>query len=254
MSNSAYSRFAKHYDLLTLNVDYDEIAKVYNSLIERYGKKGGTLLDLGCGTGSLSERMCLMGYEVIGLDISPDMLSAAFEKKCERELDIQYVCQDMTELELYGKVDVTVSALDCLNHLISEKELRKTFGKVSRYTENGGLFIFDVNTLKKHRETLSENTFIYEQEDIFCVWQNFCDKETGGVEIFLDFFEETEDGRYERYSEEFAELAYPINSIKQWLLEAGFEVVGVFDGFSLNEGSEESDRVVFCARKINDTE
>ncbi|MBP1572744.1 MAG: class I SAM-dependent methyltransferase [Oscillospiraceae bacterium] len=254
MSSFGYSRFAKHYDLLTGNVDYDEIADMYDRLITQYGRLGGTLLDLGCGTGSLSERMCKKGYDVIGLDASGDMLSVADMKKNESGLDIQYVCQDMTALELYGRVDYTVSSLDCLNHLQGEKELRRTFARVSEYTEDGGLFIFDMNTLRKHREVLSDNCFIYEEEDVFCVWQNFFDEETGCVEISLDFFEMDEEGRYDRYCEDFAEMAYPIESVGKWLGEAGFELLCVKDGFSMNEGSEESERVVFCARKVKDKE
>lgn len=254
MNRFGYSRFAKHYDLLTGNVDYDEIADMYDSLIVDYGKLGGTLLDLGCGTGSLSERMCRKHYDVIGLDASSDMLSVAAMKKEESGLDIQYVCQDMTELELYGKVDYTVSSLDCLNHLYDEKELKKTFAKVSEYTVTGGLFIFDMNTIRKHREILSDNCYVYEEEGVICVWQNFFDEETCGVSICLDFFEMGEDGRYDRYSEDFEEIAYPIESVEKWLCEAGFELLCVKDGFSAEQGSEQSERVVFCARKVKDKE
>lgn len=254
MSRLSYRRFAKHYDLLTRNVDYDLIASMYDFLAEKYGKKGATLLDLGCGTGSICERMCKMGYDVIGVDSSEEMLSEAYSKKCEEGLDIQYVCQDMTKLELYGKVDITVSSLDSLNHLYSEKEFITAINKVSEYTNIGGLFIFDVNTLKKHSQVLSDNCFVYEEDGVMCVWQNFYDEETGGVEISLDFFEECEDGRYERYQEDFAELAYPLENIEKWLSEAGFEVLSKHDGFTMTEGSEESERVVFCARKIRDTE
>ncbi len=239
-----------HYDLLTRNVDYDGIALLYDSILWDYKKTGCTLLDLGCGTGSLSERMSKKGFDVIGLDISNEMLSVAFEKKCESGSNIQYVCQDMTELELYGEVGAVVSALDCLNHLGGEKELKKTFQRVAKYMEAGGIFLFDLNTILKHRDILSDNCFVYEEEKVMCVWQNSYNGEDNSVDIYLDFFEEDEDGRYTRYCEEFSEIAYPIESVKNWLSEAGFEVLSVYDGFTKEQGSEDSERVVFVARKI----
>lgn len=239
-----------HYDLLTQNVDYDKIAEFYDSLLRSCDKTGCTLLDLGCGTGSLSERMSEKGFDVIGLDISNEMLSVAFEKKCQSGSDIRYVCQDMTELELYGEVGAVVSALDCLNHLDGEKELRKTFSRVAKYTEAGGIFLFDLNTILKHRDILSDNCFVYEEEKVMCVWQNSYNEKDNSVDIYLDFFEEDGDGRYTRYSEEFSETAYRIESVKEWLSEAGFETLSVFDGFSKEQGSEDSERIVFLARKI----
>jgi len=247
--STQYSHFARFYDLLQSDVNYDEIAGFYSCLIKRYGKTGGTLLDLGCGTGSLSERMCEKGYDVIGVDLSSEMLSVAYNKMCEKELEIQYVCQDMTSLELYGTVDVMVSALDCLNHLDGEKAVKKTFAKAFEYLEQGGLLIFDVNTAYKHKELLGDNVYVFEQEGLFCCWQNFYNEDDDSVDICLDFFEEQEDGSHLRFSEEFTEKAYPLDSISEWLTEAGFELIGMYDGFSDTPADELCERAVFCARK-----
>lgn len=245
----SYSYFAKVYDLLTDNAEYAKAAERYVALAARYGKGSGRAVDLGCGTGSLSVELCRLGYDVIGVDISPDMLSHAYNKAADKKLPIQFVCQDMTELELGGKVDVIFSYLDCIDHLPSMSEVKRTFERCAMHLDEGGLFIFDVNTVYKHREILSDNVFVFEREGLFCIWQNFYNEENDSVDILLDFFEETDDGRYERYSEEFTERAYILGDISRRLEEAGFEVLGVYDEMTDAPASENSERAVFCARK-----
>lgn len=246
----SYSCFAKFYDLLTDNAEYSNAAERYAAIAEKYGKGSGRAVDLGCGTGSLTLEIAKRGYEVIGVDISSDMLSYAYNKALESGADVRFICQDMTKLELGEGADVIFSYLDCLNHLPSAQAMKQTFARCAMHLESGGLLIFDVNTIYKHREILAENAFVFERDEVFCTWQNFYNEEDGSVDMLLDFFEETEDGRYERYSEEFTEAAYPLEDIARWLGEAGFEVLGVYDGMSDIPAEENSERAVFCARRI----
>lgn len=248
----SYSCFAKFYDLLTDDAEYYAAADRYAELAERCGKGRGRAVDLGCGTGSLTLELAKRGYDVIGADISPDMLSYAYNKVLDlgEERRPQFVCQDMTQLELGESADVIFSYLDCLNHLPSALAVKQTLGRCAEHLEKGGLLIFDVNTVYKHREVLSDNVFAFERDGLFCTWQNFYNEEDGSVDILLDFFEETEGGRYERYSEEFTEIAYPLEDIARWLGEAGFEVLGVYDGMTDIPAEENSERAVFCARRI----
>ncbi len=246
--NDSYGVFASVYDLLTENVEYDKRATYINSIIEKYGgKKNGILLDLACGTGSLSELFSAQGYDVIGIDNSPDMLSVAMNKKYESGNNIQYVCQDMREIDLYGNVDITVCALDSLNHLKRFDDVKKVFQRIFKFTENGGLFIFDMNTVYKHREVLGNNTFVYETDDVYCVWQNSCEEDT--VSIYLDFFMPDDDGLYERYSEDFTETAYPIETIKKALIETGFEILAVYGDDSFENVTDTTERAIFTVRK-----
>ena len=141
-----YSRFAQYYDLLTENIDYNARADYFDSIVEKFGGVRGILLDLGCGTGSLTECMARKGYDVLGIDLSQEMLTVALDKKFESELPIQYLHQDMRKIDLYGTVDVTICALDALNHLGGLDDVDKTFERVSLFTNPDGLFIFDMNT------------------------------------------------------------------------------------------------------------
>ncbi|WP_295089986.1 class I SAM-dependent methyltransferase [uncultured Ruminococcus sp.] len=248
-SDHSYGVFARYYDLLTENVDYEARAAYLDGLIRRlHPVEDCLVLDLACGTGSLSEALARRGYDVIGVDGSGEMLNEAIGKKCESGLPIQYVCQDMRRLELYGRVDVTVCMLDSLNHLPGLPDVQRVFERVSRYTEPGGLFLFDVNTLHKHRVTLGDQVFLFDLDEIYCVWENRFDGEDT-VTITLDFFE-TEDGiHYTRTTEQFRERAYPRQVLEDALIRADFAVEAVYGADSLEPPSEDTDRLIFIARK-----
>lgn len=245
---SRYGAFAEYYDSLTSNVSYDETAKYVADILSENGIKKGILLDLACGTGTMSVQMAKRGYEVIGIDNSPEMLSEAREKAYEAKEDILFLCQDMCDIDLYGTVECTICLLDSLNHLESEGELLAAFKGVSLFTVPGGLFIFDVNTQYKHKYVLGNNTFVYDNDDVYCVWQNEYDDESKTVEIFLDFFEE-ENGLYRRSSEYFTECAFSDEIIRRLLKEAGFSNVKAYGELSRNAPSETEERIFYVARK-----
>lgn len=240
-----YAAFAEFYDALTENVDYTEIAAYYDRLNRAFGGKKGILLDLACGTGSLSVLLSKMGYDVIGTDSSPEMLSEALSKE---HSSIQYLCQSMTELDLYGTIQAAVCSLDSINHLSGQAEVLRAFERVLLFCEPGALFLFDVNTVYKHERVLGNQCFVYETDSVYCVWQN---EYLGGgkTEITLDFFSENKDGRYERCSEEFSETAYPEEELRALLERAGFEVCAVYDYLTENPPREDSEKLTFVARK-----
>lgn len=244
-----YGSFAAVYDLLMSDISYPERCGYINKLIEMYGGRKGILLDLACGTGTLSEEFAKIGYDVIGVDASECMLQEAIEKKIQSGLNIQYLCQDMTELDMYGTIDVTVCALDGLNHLDNIDSLMAAVERVSLFSEPDGLFIFDVNTPYKHRCVLGDNTFVYDMDGVYCVWQNSYYDEDCTVEMCLDIFVEDENGCYQRSTEEFAETAYPVEQLDEILDRAGFDVLAHYDFDSFNPPHEQSEKVVFVARK-----
>ncbi|MBQ5824496.1 MAG: class I SAM-dependent methyltransferase [Clostridia bacterium] len=246
---SGYSFFSSVYDTLTENVNYAARADYIADLLADNGIKGGILLDLACGTGTLSIEMADKGFEVIGVDSSADMLSVAMNNAYESEKNILFLCQQMQQLDLYGTINAAICTLDSINHLTDPADVQKTFDKVSLFTEPGGIFIFDINTVYKHREVLADNTFVYDTDDVYCVWQNSLDKETDTVQIDLDIFEQLEDGVYERMQESFCERAYPLPLIKEMLYKAGFETVTVYDELSREEPKETSERLFVIARK-----
>ncbi|MDO4155135.1 MAG: class I SAM-dependent methyltransferase [Clostridia bacterium] len=247
----SYEVFADFYDALTDNVDYAVLSKTICSLLARYGLNRGLLLDLGCGTGTLSVLLSKAGYEVVGADISPDMLAVAQEKAFAAGQDILFLCQDMTRLDLYGTLDAAVCTLDALNHLPSRAAVEETLRRVSLFLNPGGVFIFDANTLYKHREVLGNNTFVYDTDAVYCVWQNELQTDEKTVEISLDFFIPASDDEpiYERESEQFTECAYSGAEWDEMLRNAGFSVLGVFDGYSENPLTDTSERAVYAVRK-----
>ena len=245
---SRYCSFAEYYDSLTSNVDYRKTAEYVSDILSENGINKGILLDLACGTGTMSLIMAQKGYDVIGVDNSPEMLGEAREKALEAGEDILFLCQDMCSIDLYGTVDCTVCLLDSLNHLESKEELLEAFKRVSLFTVPGGLFVFDVNTEYKHKYVLGDNTFVYDNVDVYCVWQNEYDDESKTVEIFLDFFQE-ENGLYRRSSEYFAERAFSDSDIKNLLSEAGFTDIKAYGELRKTAPSDTEERVFYVARK-----
>lgn len=250
---NGYSAFARFYDSLTDNVNYTGRAARLNGLIQKYSQTPGkVLLDLACGTGNISEEMARLGYDVLGVDNSPEMLGCAMDKKFDSGLPIQYVCQDIRALEMYGTFDAAVCILDSLNHLNSLEDIRAVFACVADCTEPNALFLFDMNTLYKHETVLGNNVFVYETDQVFCVWSNRC--EMPAVEITLEFFEKQMDGEgevYHRSTEQFTERAYPVEVIDRALQDAGFAVVTHLDGEGEGEDPvrTDSERILFIARK-----
>lgn len=245
MSGNGYSEFAYAYDALTFNVPYDEIAKYYTDIIRNL-TDGKRLLDMGCGTGNLTVRLSEAGFDVIGQDASEDMLAFAAQKSS----DVFWICQSMTETEIGEPVDIIVSTLDSVNHLESAEDIARCFRCAAGSLCSGGIFVFDVNTVYKHREILGDNTFVYDVDGVYCVWQNEYFQESSRVGISLDLFFEEEDGVYTRGYEEFSEIALTNNDYLDLLQEAGFEVVMVREYLTDNPPGENSEKLLIAARKI----
>ncbi|MDE7194131.1 MAG: class I SAM-dependent methyltransferase [Oscillospiraceae bacterium] len=243
---AGYGEFAGVYDLLTENVPYDEIAAYYNSIITELGG-GKRLLDMGCGTGSLTIRLADMGYEVVGADASADMLSVAARKSDK----VRWICQSMTETELYTAAETAVSTLDSVNHLSDKGEISVCFQRLAENLTAGGLFVFDVNTVCKHREILGNNTFVYDIDGVYCAWNNTFRPEDNGVDIELDLFYENEDGSYSRGYESFGEIALTVGELTELLEDAGFEVVKIYDYLTFDPPRDDSEKLLIAARKIN---
>ena len=246
---SGYTVFARYYDVLTKNVDCGARAGYFDRLIQRYRPDAQLLLDLACGTGSLSVELTRLGYDVTGVDASADMLSFALNKNAALDRPVLYLHQPMERLDLYGTVDVTVCALDSINHLPDEAALTRVMEKVSLFTNPGGLFLFDVNTRYKHREVLGNNSFVYETPEVFCVWQNEYTEKDGRVDIRLDFFEPETGKTYRRSTEHFCERVFEPELLREMLACCGFRVLEVFEQDSMRPPSKQAQRLVFVAEK-----
>lgn len=241
MSN--YDTLASFYDALTENVDYEARSAYISGFFLRYGvKPGDSVLDLACGTGSVTKCLEKTGYNMRGVDLSEEMLTVAKHKCPEAE----FFCCDMTEYRSEKPFDGCVCCLDSINHLPGIDDVRKCFSAVASNLKSGGIFIFDVNTPYKHRFVLADRTFVFDEEDFFLSWDNEAvDDYT--VRIMIDVF--CFNGKnYDRLSDEFTETAYDIETLKESL--ADFEVLGIYDELTEEEPKDDSERLYFvCKRK-----
>ncbi len=247
-----YSAFARYYDELTANINYEKRAEYFHEIIKKFNcTDNNILLDLACGTGSISFKMSELGYDVIGIDNSDEMLGTAIDKKFDNGLDVQFLCQDMRNFEMFGTVGITLCVLDSINHLTSIEDVRKVFERTALFAEPEGLFIFDINTEYKHKNILADNTFTYETENVYCVWENTLDPESLEIRMNLEFFEREENGLYSRSSDGFSEKAYSQQDIEKILADTGFEMLAKYGGDTFESPKDDTQRIVYVARNKN---
>jgi len=244
-----YNNFAFVYDKLMYDVDYKKWVDYIQELFEKYGVNPTLVLDLGCGTGNITVEMAQKGYDMTGVDLSPDMLACAMEKSRGKGLDILYLNQDITEFELYGTVDVILCLMDTVNYITDKRQLRKLFKLVKNYLNPGGLFIFDINTPYKLEEILGDNVFYEIHNDLVYIWNNEYDNKRKICRFDLTFFTQ-EGSKYDRFDEIHYERSYSLDELKYELTEkAGLTFLDVYDHLSFNKPKNKSERVFFVCRK-----
>ncbi|MCL2513912.1 MAG: class I SAM-dependent methyltransferase [Oscillospiraceae bacterium] len=240
-----YSNFAGYYDRLTGNVNYTARAEYIYSILKENGISAGPMLDLACGTGSFSAFFAEKGFDLVCADLSPEMLSLA-KRKLNGKSAV-FLCQNMAELNLPSPAGCAICCLDSINHLSDIGLVKKTFEGVSRSLRPGGIFVFDANTIYKHKHILGANTFVYETGGVFCVWRNIY-RGGGLTDIRLDIFEK-KNGLYKRSRERFSEKAYSDKTLSLHLRRAGFEILDRYDELTYNLPGGKSQRVFYVARK-----
>ena len=251
MGCEGYDAVARVYDRLNAEIDYKEWADFFEECFDRYLSERPTLvLDLACGTGRMTRELSSRGYDMIGVDGSPSMLSEAYSENRE---NILYLLQDMRSFELYGTVGATVCCLDSPNYLLDARDLKKTFLTVHNYLDPDGLFIFDMNTPYKFKNVYGDNAYILEDDDgkghsAFCGWQNEYDEESRICDFYLTIFEENEDSSYERSDEHQRERCYEYSEIETLLCECGFEFLGCYSDTNFSPCENDTERWYIVAR------
>ena len=243
----AYTGFASVYDQVMEDVPYEHWRDIIVKELKQESIDDGLILDLGCGTGTMTEMLAAAGYDMIGVDGSEEMLMEAREKMSDA--DILYLCQDMRDFELYGTVRAVVSICDTMNYLLTKSDFVQTVRLVNNYLDPGGLFIFDLNTLYKFRELMGNTTIAESGEDASFIWDNFFDEETGRNEYDLTLFIRQENGLYERQVEIHEEQGYTLEEVKGFLDAGGMEFVRVFDAETGDDPTDTSEKVFFIARE-----
>ena len=240
----SYVSFASVYDELTKNVNYKSRALYIKNILSEYNINDGLLLDLACGTGSLSVELSKLGFEVIATDASAEMLSEAQNKSFENQQNIMYLCQRMEDTDLYGSVRAVVCALDSINHITDYELVKKTFSNLKNFIDEDGIIIFDANTVYKHREVLNNNIFIYDEKNVFCAWRNALCEDGFTVNITLDFFIKDENN-YFRCGENFKERAYTDEELTFAVENAGFCVLSRFAESTRETPDEKTERITY---------
>ena len=248
----AYTSFAAVYDTFMDNIPYEEWKSYLKELLKEYGVQDGLVLDLGCGTGTMTELLAADGYDMIGVDNSEEMLEIAREKQIKSGHEILYLLQDMREFELYGTVKAVVSICDSMNYITEEEDLLEVFRLVNNYLDPRGIFIFDMNTKYKYEEILGENTIAENREDASFIWDNYYDEEEQINEYELALFipeEHKDEVLYRKYEEVHYQRAYDLEVVKGLLEQAGMEFVTVYDAFTRKAPGADSQRVYIIARE-----
>lgn len=272
MEKYSYSAFAYVYDELMDNVPYDAWAEYLIGLLKENGVVEGLVCELGCGTGQMTRRLAAAGYDMIGIDLSEEMLDVAREQEYgayegdfeEEEVEedatepsILYLQQDMREFELYGTVSAVVSICDSMNYMTSDEDLLQVFRLVNNYLDEDGVFIFDMNTEYKYKELMGDTTIAENREDVSFIWENLYDEEKRLNEYCLTLFakaeteDEDEDGPalYEKYEEVHLQRAYPLAEVKRLLAEAGMTFVAAYDVLTHEAPGPECERMYIVARE-----
>lgn len=245
----SYNVFSLFYDNFTKDVKYQKRAEYILSLFQKFDRKPTLLLDLACGTGNFAVEFSKRDIDVIGVDISEDMLAVAHDKNEQLARPVMYICQPAEELELFGTVDGAICMLDSLNHITDFENFKKAVCRTALFLEPERLFIFDLNTPYKHKSVLGNNSFKIRQGNTRCLWTNSYSEENNTVRINLEFSKKSGLFKKEFYSEEFFERTFSEDEISEVLDSAGLELVDVYGENSFESPKINSERNIYITRR-----
>ncbi len=273
----AYTDFAQVYDEFMDETPYEEWCAFLVGMLGRYGLKEvadedsrlfddtyvisdgpneqhlrqerNTILDLGCGTGTLTQLLARKGYDMIGVDNAQEMLQIAMEKRDESGLDILYLLQDMREFELYGTVGAVVSVCDSINYLLEEEEVLRTFKLVHTYLYPGGVFIFDFNTVYKYSQIIGDATIAENREDCSFIWENYYHEAEEINEYDLTIFVRSKEALFQRFQETHYQRGYRLEQMCRLVEQAGLKILETLDADTREAAGQESERVYIVAKK-----
>ena len=248
----SYTSFAQVYDTFMDNIPYKEGCAYLCRLLAEYGITDGLLAELGCGTGTLTELLSECGFDMIGIDNSPDMLEIAMDKRAESGHDILYLLQDMREFELYGTVRGIISFCDSINYITDPRELLTVFRLVNNYLDPKGIFFFDFNTNYKYETIIGDRVIAETRDDCSFIWENFYDPEEMMNEYDLTVFvreDEQEPDMFRRFQETHFQRGYTLEEMQGFIEEAGLVFLKAYDADTLGEVTDTSQRIYCVAQE-----
>lgn len=242
-----YGSFARVYDTFMDNVPYDPWAEEYGAILREHQIEDGIVLDLGCGTGSLTVRLQEQGYDMIGVDYSTEMLEIAREKSEGR--DILYLEQDMREFELYGTVRAVLCVCDSINYILEPEEVVQVFSLVDNYLDPNGLFLFDFNTDYKYANLIGDQVIAEDRDEMSFIWDNYYDEESRINEYALSIFVQERGDLYRKYEEFHYQKGYTLEEMKEFLERAGLVFLEAVDGDDGGPVRPDSGRIRVMAKE-----
>ncbi len=274
----AYTDFAQVYDEFMDETPYEEWCAFLVGMLKKYGvnqdngsermtetssgrrlskqparnfrQERNTILDLGCGTGTLTELLARKGYDMIGVDNAQEMLQIAMDKRDRSGLDILYLLQDMREFELYGAVGAVISVCDSINYLLEEEDILQTFRLVQNYLYPGGVFIFDFNTVYKYANIIGDATIAENREDCSFIWENYYHEEEEINEYDLTIFVRNRgEELFQRFQETHYQRGYQLEQMRRLVEDAGLRVLETLDADTHDGVTPESERIYIVAKK-----
>ena len=246
-----YDLIAPIYDRINGEIDYTAWADFIEEIFKReYKGKPELVLDLGCGTGRMTLELAKRAYDMTGVDYSVEMLDIARAEAERAGLSerMLWLCQDLCSFELYGTVDAAVCCLDTVNHLTDTNKLNSFLSLVHNYLSPDGLFIFDINGKAKFEDIYGTNSYVFEEEDSLCIWQNYYNPKSKICDFLITLFTEREDGAYDRQDEMQSERMYSIRALRSALKSNGFEFIGAYSDFEFSEATDKNERIYIAAR------
>lgn len=246
-NESAYGNFAYYYDSLMDEIDYKSWRNYITEILERYEIKYRDLLEMACGTGTMSVMLACDGYSVTAFDLSCDMLCIANQKAVDKGVDINFLNQDMCDIRINADYGIILCLCDSINYITDSKKLSDVFQWVFNHLKDGGIFIFDINSSYKLKNIIGDNTFTDDKDDIVYIWNNVL-TEDGTVEFYLTFFVK-QGNNYKRFDEFHVEKIYESGEILDMLRYTGFNEIYVKDGMTMNEVNPFTERINFIVLK-----
>lgn len=244
-----YDLLAPFYDAINAEIDYVKWADFIEKILKKECKaRPDLVLDLGCGTGKMTLELARRGYDMTGIDYSPEMLDIARTAAENEGHDVLWLCQDMREFELYGTVDAAVCCLDGINHLEEDGDLERCFALVHNYLIPDGIFIFDINGKYKFENIYADNTFSMEEDGAVCIWENYYDRDSKICDFYITLFEECNDGRYIRHDETQSERMYTLDEVKNALNKSNMEFIAAYGDLDFAPGTDECERIYIVAK------
>ena len=257
-----YGSFAQVYDRLMRDVPYGDWADRIDRWIRSYGisrpgqasgdalsQERNLVVDLGCGTGVLTALLADRGYDMTGVDLSPDMLAVAQKRNGDRNPEIPYLCQDMRRLDLYCTAGTFLCVCDSINYLLTDRDVIRTFSRVRNFLYPGGIFVFDFNTVHKYRDVIGTRTITENDEEVSFFWENRFRTRSCRNEAAITFFVRESDGRYRRFEETHVQRGFSMREMRGLLRSAGMEVIAAFDERTEKDPHARSERIFVIAGK-----